>query len=474
MTQTANSSSNLGTTDLVLSDAGNAFIFADHHGQDVRYNCTTGRWLLWDGARWQDDITGQILQKAKQTAARLWNHATTFPDDDRRQVLKRHARGTQSEGRLKAMVNLAKSEPGIPITEPQLDVDPWLLNVINGTIELRTGQLLPHRHENLITKLAPVEYNPTARCPVWDQFLVDVMGGDTATIQFLQKAIGYSLSGSTREQKLFLLHGSGGNGKSTFLNVIHRMLGDYALTTPTDTLLVKKTNGIPNDVARLKGARFVSAVEADIDKHLAEALLKRLTGSDPISARFLYGEFFDFLPSFKLFLAVNHKPTIKGNDHAIWRRIFLIPFEVQIPADKIDRDIERKLEQEFPGILRWAVEGCLLWQREGLEPPESVAIATNDYRSEMDAVGEFIKDCCEVDSAAKTPFKDLFAAYIIWCDENIYGRPERNDFARELTQKGFAKAKSRAMGWYRYGIRLKPAGDNEDSSDNQIDTSVLI
>ncbi len=380
--------------------------------------------------------------------------ASNHPDDEKRQKLVKHALSTESEARLRAMINLAQSEPGIPVTEVELDADPWLLNVLNGTLDLKTGELRPHLREDLITKLSPVRYDLDATCPTWDKFLQHIMDGDEDRIRFLQKAIGYSLTGSTTEQVLFIFYGNGANGKSTFLITIHSLLGDYARQTPTETLLIKRGNGIPNDVARLKGARFVDAAEAESGKQLAEALVKQLTGGDKIPARFLYGEFFEFDVTFKLFLAVNHKPIIRGNDYAIWRRIRLVPFNVTIPPEEQDKTLSEKLKAELPGILRWAVEGCLLWQKEGLGVPDLVKSATGDYRAEMDVIADFIAECCEVAPGAKTPFKALYKRYTEWCQENQEESIGKKDFGRCLTERGFKTGRNRDLGRFREGIRL--------------------
>jgi putative DNA primase/helicase len=273
---------------------------------------------------------------------------------------------------------------GYPVIPEHLDQDPWLFNVENGTIDLKTGELRPHERGALITKLAPVQYDREAECPTWWKFLMRIFNGNLALIEFLQKAVGYALTGSTREQCLFFLHGLGANGKSTLLEIIHTLLGDYAHRTSSETFLIKKSGGIPNDVAALRGARLVGAVEVESGRRLAEVLIKEMTGGDRISARFLHAEWFDFKPEFKIFLAANHKPVIRGTDHAIWRRIHLIPFNVQIPKPEQDRDLPEKLKAELPGILNWALEGCQMWQLYGLEPPAEVQAATQDYREEMD------------------------------------------------------------------------------------------
>jgi len=367
--------------------------------------------------------------------------------------------------RLKAMVELTQSAPGLQVAQSVLDADPWLLNVQNGTLNPQTVKFREHRREDLITKIIPTKYDPQATCPQWNAFLEQVMPDNQDQIKFLQKAIGYSLTGSTKEQVLFILYGTGANGKTTFISVIHSLLGDYAMNTPTETLLVKRGNGIPNDVARLRGARFVSANEAEHGKYLAEALVKQLTGGDKITARYLYGEYFDFDATCKFFVTVNHKPNIKGTDHAIWRRIRLIPFIVTIPPEKRDPSLTDKLKSELPGILNWALEGCKFWQEEGLEPPETVKSATKDYRVEMDLIGEFFTDCCIEDINAKTPFGDLYETYTIWCEERNVDSLSHISFATCLDERSFQAGRNKTLGRFRHGIRLRPGLALDGSGD---------
>jgi putative DNA primase/helicase len=447
------------TVQPLRTDTGNGTIFARLYGDSIRYSYELKKWFVWDGKRWVIDSTGEIQGKAKKATNKIWQAADKFTDQDRRDAWKKHALRSESAYRIDAMVKLAQSEPGIAVTPEKLDAGLWSLNVENGTLDLRTGELRPHNRKELITKIAPVIYDDNAKCPSWEKFLSEIMSGSDDLIRFLQKAIGYSLTGSVTEQIFFILFGTGANGKSTFINTILHLLGDYALQTATETLLAKKHgNGIPNDVARLKGARFVASVEAEEGRHLAEALVKQLTGGDKITARYLYGEFFQFDPTFKIFLSVNHKPVIKGADHGIWRRIRLIPFNVTFPPEKRDANLSTKLEAELPGILRWAVEGCLLWQKEGLEPPRAVKDATKDYRAEMDIVGEFIAECCEVDGGAKTPFKDLSKKYDDWSLKNGDPSPDKNEFARALTEQGFTSGRNKNLGRFRRGIRIKGDG----------------
>jgi putative DNA primase/helicase len=430
-----------------LTDLGNARRFAAMHGDDVRYCLAWGKWLVWDGKRWATDETQEILRRAKATVAALYDEPASVEDPDKRKALAQHATRSESENRITAMINLARSEPGIPVTPDRLDTDPWLLNVQNGTLDLRTGELRPPQREDLITKLAPVLYDPEARRTTWEAFLKEIMAGDTELIRYLQKATGYTLTGSTREQCLFILYGTGANGKSTLLRTLGSLLGDYARQTPTETLLAKRSTSIPNDIARLQGARFVTAIEAEGGRRLAEALVKQLTGGDKIAARFLHREFFEFEPTFKLFMAVNHKPPIQGTDHAIWRRIQLIPFDVTIPETEQDKDLQEKLREELPAILRWAVEGCLSWKREGLRPPNTVISATATYQQEMDVIATFIADRCVAGPGEKENTGVLYEAYSIWCNETGERPLSKRDFGLRLREKGFEPRGGRKRSW---------------------------
>jgi putative DNA primase/helicase len=266
--------------------------------------------------------------------------------------------------------------------------------------------------------MAPIKYDPSSSCDKWDSFLNDIQLGNKEKIWFLQKAIGYSLTGLTSEQGLFILQGCGENGKSTLIKTILNIMGSYAQHTPTETFLTKKDDPVRNDIARLPGARFVSAVEAEQGRRLAESLIKQLTGGDRVSARFLHKELFDFDPQFKIFLSVNHRPVIRGTDHAIWRRIHLIEFDYMVPENKQIKDLEKILFEEASGILNWAITGCLGWQQEGLNPPEEVIQATKGYRQEMDVLGSFLDDCCEIKETETVIFSDLYNAYKNWCEKS--------------------------------------------------------
>jgi len=445
-----------------LTDLGNARRMARLYGADLRYVGASKHWLIWDGTRWTVDDTGAVERLAKETVRQMYLYASATKDGRERSDLIRWALNSESRTRLLAMIDLAKSEEGIAISPDQPDQGPMLLNVANGTIDLRSGRLRPHRREDLITKLAPVTYDANATSPTWDRFLAQIMSGNDGLLRFLQKAVGYALTGDTSEQVIFILHGEGANGKSTFLSTVAAVLGDYARQTPVDTLLASHGTKIPNDLARLNGARFVTAAEAEHGHRMAEGLVKQITGGDKVAARFLYAEFFEFEPTFKVFLATNHKPLIEGTDYAIWRRIRLVPFTVTIPEDEQDKALASKLRQELPGILRWAVEGCLAWQREGLDVPPEVQAATAAYRADTDRVGRFLEDCCVLDPSAQTRAGELHDAYRSWCDANGEDCESAKALRARLGERGFERHRDKHGRFYR-GLALKGTrGTGED------------
>lgn len=354
-----------------LTDVWNAGLFIKHYGDAVRYCDALGGWFIWDGTRWKGDDTFQIVRLAKNTVKQMYAMANANGD----KLLFRHAVKSESETRLRAMINLSRSE-GVALKSDNFDKDVFLLNCKNGTLDLQTGKLKPHAQQDYITRRVELDYKPDAKCPNWDAFLSGIFLGDQELIKYMQKAVGYALSSLMKEQCIFILYGVGMNGKSTFLKHVYRILGDYAINTPASTLMEKYNDSIPNDVARLKGARLVTAVESGKNKALAESQIKQLTGDDPISARFLHREYFDFFATFKIFFATNHKPNISGTDKGIWRRIMTIPFEKVITPDERDPELDKKLSKEYEGILAWAVRGFELLQKEGLGAVAKITEAT--------------------------------------------------------------------------------------------------
>jgi putative DNA primase/helicase len=442
---------------LPLTDLGLAERLVDKYGQSMRYCHPWGKWLCWDGKRWRIDESGMAMRLAKLTVRAIYLEAAAAETKEEADALGAFARRSESRARIEAMLALAQSEPGIPVMPEELDANPWLLNMGNGTYDFGNGgEQREHRREDLITKLVSVDYDPKADCPTWRAFLDRVLARKQPLICFLQRTVGYACTGSTRERVIFILFGTGRNGKSTFLEVIGTLLGDYAQATPTETLLARRDTGIPNDVAKLKGARFVSTVETDQGARLAEAKLKALSGRDPIPARFMRGEWFTFMPEFKLLLATNHKPVIRGTDAAIWDRIRLIPFEVRIPEAEEDQELPTKLRAELPGILAWAVQGCLDWQHNGLGTPSEVRVATNQYRAEMDTLADFLEDLCVVGTGLKSTAGALYDEYKKWCDGAGEKYVRQKEFGQQLDERGFTRGregKDRTRIWIGIGLR---------------------
>jgi len=436
------------------TDLGNAERLIAAHGRDLHYVTTWKSWLVWNGKYWHRDDTCELERRAKKTVRGIWREAKQERKRDRKKDLARHAIQSESNGSIRAMIERARAEPGVAIRYQEFDQHPFLLNIRNGTLDLSTGTLGPHDRDHLLTKYADVEYVADAECPLWRTFLERIFDGNAEIISYLQRAVGYSLTGDTREQCLHLMHGTGSNGKSTFLEVLQALMGDYGVQADFATFVEKKGDGPRNDVARLAGARMVRSSEVGEGKRLNESLVKSLTGQDTIAARFLYSEAFEFRPTFKLWLAANHKPVIRGTDHAIWRRVRLIPFTVTISEQEKDETLKDRLLTELPGILRWAVEGCEQWLERGLQPPEAVTVATAAYKNESDIIGNFLEECCEIGAGLEVPATDLYTAYKRWAHDNGEFELSQTAFGRRIEERGFDVRKNGVK--YRKGLRLVP------------------
>lgn len=437
-----------------LTDLGNSIRFIKEFGEQVRYCVTWKEWLVWTGKNWELDYRAETSKMARIVVKNMYREASDIEDEIERKKIAQHALKTESLFRLNAIKAMAKDDVRVRIRAEDLDQDQWLLNCNNGIINLKTGVLLPHDPKQLITKIVTSDFTPDAECPTWEAFLHTIMGGNDEMINFLQRAIGYSLTGDTSEQCFFILYGSGANGKSTFLNPLIHLLHDYAKQSPPETFLNLQRRGVNNDIARLQGARFVTATEPEANQSFAEGVLKQLTGGDTISARFLHQEFFDFKPVFKLFLATNHKPQVTGKDHGIWRRIRLVPFEVTIEKDARDPQLANKLKDELPGILAWAVRGCLEWQAHGLGEPQAVSKATEEYAREMDTLTRFIDDCCITGASKKVTTNELYESYVSWCEQEGEEALAKVAFARQVRGKGFSAYRtSTERGWRGIGLQ---------------------
>jgi putative DNA primase/helicase len=446
------------TTPFNCTETGNAERFVARFRDEVAYCSELGGWHVYRDGRWQRDEDGTVEYLAKLTVRSIYGEAEGEDDSAKRKAIADWAKKSESANARRAMLDLAKSEPKMRISQAEFDTNPFLLNCINGTLDLKTGELLDHNPDDLLTKIAPVKYDPSAKSPVWENTLCKVFGGDIELVEFLQRAAGYSLTGDTREQCFFILHGSGSNGKSTVIDTLRHLMGDYGRGTPSETFIVKRSAGINNDVARLRGARFVTAIETDEGKRLSEGLIKEMTGGDVVTARYLHKEYFDFKPEYKIFLATNHEPEIRGTDEGIWRRVRKIPFNVRFwnpdkdehgdPQLRADKQLVEKLQAEREGIFAWMVEGCGKWQCEGLPVPQAVIAATAKYREEQDELAGFIKDRCNVGEGCKTTVATLRTAYEHWCKEGGEHPIQPRQFSARMREKGFEEYRSKkSRGW---------------------------
>lgn len=436
-----------------MTDVGNAERLVHHYGDRVRWVQKWNSWMVFDGKRWVRDETCLVERCAKAAIRSILAEAEAAEEKSVRGKLLAHAMKSEANGKILGMISRAKAEPGIAVAHSIFDQHPYLLNVANGCVDLRTGRLGPHDKTHFVTKCIAVPFDPEAPCPIWEQFLLDIFAGRHDLIDYVQRAIGYSLTGDTSEQCLQLMHGSGSNGKSTFLEVMQAVFGDYGMQADFTTFLDGKSDGPRNDVARLAGARMVRSSEVGEGKRFNESLVKALTGSETIAARFLFSESFEFTPTFKLWFAANHKPVIRGTDFAIWRRVRLIPFTVQFTEERKDKHLKQKLLAELPGILAWCVAGCRLWQQRGLEPPIDVLAATEEYRRESDVIGSFLEDSCEVAPIYETSATDLYTAYKRWAKESGEYELSQTAFGRRLDERGFHTRKSGVK--FRVGLRLR-------------------
>lgn len=419
------------------TDWGNARRLVDRHGEDLRQVSNIG-WHCWTGRRFLFDDSGEVERRMKETVRAIYTEGIGTPDRDERKKLISHALASEAAYKLRAAVTLAETEREVVVKPSDLDQNGDLLNVSNGTLDLRTPELREHQREDLITKLAPVEYDPTATAPNFCNFLDRIFQGNVDLIGFVRRSIGYFLTGDTSEQCFFIWYGTGANGKSTLLRIVRALLGDYCRHTDAETLLIKRNSTVSNDLARLKGARLVTASESEQGRRLAESLIKQMTGGEPLSVRFLHREYFEFVPTFKVVLVTNHKPVIRGGEHAIWRRVHLVPFEEEIPEPEQDHNLaEQIIEDELSGVLNFALHGLEEQREVGLKVPEKVRQATFKYRQELDVLGAFLAECCRIDEQAGTSASDLYASFKTWSEVNGEYKWSQQLFGRLLTQRGF-------------------------------------
>ena len=398
------------------TDAGNGEYFARLYGDRLRYDHRRGRWLVWADHWWRDDETRLVRRLAKEAARARYGQATIIADLRERADEARFAIGSENRQRIDAMLLAAQSEPPIADAGDRWDADTWLLGVANGVLDLRTGRLRPGSPQDRVTLHTDIAFDAAAACPRWERFLDEVFEGNEALVDYVKRAVGYSLTGRTSEQCLFVCHGTGANGKSVLLAILRLIAGEYGANTPFATLEAQARTSIPNDVAALAGRRLVTASETNDGVRLNEARLKALTGGDAMSARFLHGEFFTFTPVAKLWLAVNHRPRVGDDSEGFWRRMRLIPFGRAFTRDA-DPELADELRSELPGILAWAVAGALAWQAQGLQPPAAVTAATGSYRTESDPLAEFLEAACVTSETAQVAAASAYRAYRTWATE---------------------------------------------------------
>jgi putative DNA primase/helicase len=442
------------------SDLGNARRLMAQHGQDLRFNHLSKEWYYWTGSRWSVDNCGEVVLRAKATVESIYAEALESEwESDRRKNLFKFALKSESAGRVAGMLNLVQSEPGMPVLPADFDADPWLFNVANGTINLKTGELRAHRREDMLTCLSPVPYEPEAECPVFEKFLYQIMGDNQGMVDFLWNSLGYALTGDCREQCFWMFWGSGNNGKGTLMDVIKKIFGTYWTNISTETILARDNPGnqIRSDVARLDGPRLVTAAEIDKGRRMSESLVKGLTGQDSITARFLYGKDFDFTPQFKLFVQTNNKPVIRDLTNAMWRRLKLVEFPMDFRAHP-DKELPEKLQAELPGILAGLVQGCLTWQNYGglAEPPEVIE-AVQEYRDQMDPLKEFLEAKCVMGPEFTATAGDLYHAYKSWGEDNLKKQEilTKRAFGLTLGEKGYRNGKGTGGVRFWRGLGLR-------------------
>ncbi len=443
-----------------LTDLGNSERMVAHHGKYLRYIPRWNKWIYYSRAAWKHDDIGEVERRAQETARSIFHEVAKERSKKKRTALLRWAIKSESASAIKAMLHLARSQPGIPILPESLDRDPWLLNVANGTVDLRNGELLPHRRDDYITKCSPASYLPAneVEAPLWLDFLHGVFLGNDQLIGYFQRLSGYAITGSVREQVLPILYGTGANGKSTALEAITQTLGnDYTSKAESDLLIAKRGDTHPTGLADLHGRRLVISSETDGGRRLSEAMVKRVTGDGRIKARRMREDFWEFEPTHKIFLVTNHKPEVRGRDQGIWRRLQLIPFNARFEGRDADPDLPEKLNVERDGILRWLVDGCLKWQRDGLSPPDIVQAATQEYRESQDVLAEFLRERCiqtEDPGDVRIKSSDLFAAYRQWVDHRGEKPMGVRSFGEAIAEAGISKVKSNGV-WYP-GLTLAP------------------
>lgn len=429
------------TGEMQFTDITNRDYFLKAYRDVVRYCHSWNKFLLWNGTNWSIDNRGMVESMCLDFVHKMYRGLRFITDLQLQRDFERHLKKSESFRRIQALVGTLKMTQEITITEDEMDKDIYLLNIKGLTLNLKTGKGREPNPKQLLTKRSNFIFDKAAKCPTWDMFLMQIFDKDISLIHYIQKVMGYSLSGDISEQCMFILWGGGANGKSTFLNTIQKLMGDYACSANIETFMKKRADH-SNDLARLKGMRFVTTSEVEQGQAISESLIKIATGEDEITARFLYGEYFSFVPTFKIFMATNHMPKIRGSDNGIWRRIKMIPFNVTIPPEQRDKNLTEKLLAENSGILNWLLQGYVYWKKEGLgDEPPAIKNANEDYRLDMDVVGTFINDCIDLDASHTWRLHTtlLYNTYIKWCSKNNERVMSQKWLSMRMREKGFQR-----------------------------------
>ena len=444
------------------TDRGNAEGFWAMYGQQVRFCPEKDKWIIWQGDRWETDSGSEVRNLIRQASRdRLRVVMASGAAEDFKNSLKTWLRANENERRVNPTYRVAQDMREFRIHESELDRDLMLAGCPKGQLELARGQFLEPSRESFLTMHLGTAYDPKAECPRWLRFLQEIFLGNQSLIDFVQVAAGYCLTGRVNEQVMFVCVGEGANGKSTFLGTLYRLFGDYATSTPFSTFDAKSRNEQTNDLARLKGKRFVTIAETDEDSFLAEQKIKQATGDDPITCRFLHKEFFEYMPQFKIWMAANRIPSIKGVDFGIKRRLMIIPFDARFDGAKRDNGLRDDLMAELPGILNWVLEGCSMWQEAGLQDfvPSRMKTAIAEYEQDVDLLASWADECLEPtelgDEHAEKAI-DLFDSYKGWMLRRNHRPKSVTQWGRDMRSKGIGEKKRTAAGMVYVGVKMRP------------------
>lgn len=435
-----------------LSDAFLADHFRQVYGPDLRYVAAWGKWFHWDGHLWVPDRKLMVADCVRECCVEV---AAAYIMSNPGQ-----AKSASSGKTISAVEKLVRADRQLAAVPEQFDANAWLLNTPECVVDLKTGVTRPHDPRDFCTKRTAVAPGPALPMPpIWTKFLETITAGDLNLVAYLQRMAGYFLTGAVSEHALFFLYGTGANGKSVFINTLARILGSYATVGTTEMFLATQNERHPTELAKLQGARLVTAIETEIGRRWDETKLKMLTGGDTITARYMHKDFFDFEPQFKLLIAGNHKPALRGVDEAIRRRLHLTPFTVTIPEDEQDHELPDKLRNEWPQILHWMIRGALMWQREGLSMADAVGQSTADYLMDEDILAEWIDEACDVNPAFSAYVKDLYDEWKSWAGSRNEWVGSCKAFSQALEDKGFKRSRTKSARYFKgIAIKMPPGG----------------